>query len=1626
MAGQRTLVISIIGDSASAERAFAKTSAAANATSASVTRAGEKVTSLGTSVAGVGKKLTTHVSLPILAIGAAAGKMSLDFNRSMLEVGTQAGASSKEVKKLSGDILKLSAAGRFAQGPNELAEGLFDIESSGIRGAKALKLLKATSDLASVGNANLEATTSAVVGVQKTQIKGTETMRQEIGLLNAGIGAGKLHMDDLNAAIGTGFIGRAKALGLSLGGVLAPLGELTSQAVPASSAATRLGMTFSLLATPTEKAQGVLKGIGIGTEDLAKRMRSSGGVVTALELLKEKLSGLSKIEQTQLLSEAYGGAKSGGTILQLLNNLDDLSAKQRQIIKNSGDIGEAIKHTNEDPAVQFEKEWSAIQADLIELGNVLIPALEPVIKDIGRDAGDVAHIFESLSPSSQSWVVKIGLAAAALGPVLVVGGNLLKVFGGIERATAATAKWLGIIDTEQAAGGVAAGGTGGAAVASGAGGVGGVVGAGGAGAAAGGAGAFGEKQALRDVGLLGAGGGVGKVISAPGGLTGAGKVVLPATVLISELAIGSEEHKHKIGGGGILNTLKDIATAGPDTLLHGGFGVPGIETLTNRAAGGGEKFGRLIDRTPRSLGIKPTIDPAALPKIEMAFRSTMANLSQDSLKGIGAVNKDLNVGLGIADRTWEVGTAKWRQHTVAAMQRSVKAIRMGMADGVIKTKQGEAEINELLGKIHMIKGDDPLGLAKGLARSFKKGGGVTNAWLHTFTSDMEQMPKVQREAAVNGTLGMLRAWADGHPKLEHQIKGITNMEIAKFGATNKQLREGVEKGATGPVADAFHELANGVGGALQNIGTNTSRLLKVLGDKSIGEFEVQMIGNGKEFTSHKEAKEGVHHTHRATGGKVTRPTLYEVGEEAPAHHEWVIAENPAYRSANIGYWMQAGHDLGIPGFKKGGLPHPQVTGGAAGLRAMGQQSIDDAWGVASKVIAAAQAQKQSAAGGPGGSGSLPGTGAEVPGHPELQPGISRIVNDILQHFSGLTITSTTGGVHATGSLHYSGRAADLAASSPYMLKAAGWIDSTLGRSLTEGIHNPNLSVKYGHEVPSGYWGPEVWAEHLNHIHVGYAKGGKVLARGRSGRSEGPPWEPKFQARTQSIWEKAAHLYGRSGSSEQPQIWLARGLTKAEGDVAHVSGAVVAFDRGWGKQLLAGNDYAEQALLHEWAHVFQKPGLKVWEKEGGATDFARWAAPQVYGDYAQTRYPAGYRKYADAVQSKRGKDWIEKGQFEKEVFYGFRKGGLVSGKVSYFGGGATAGGSNTSQPGIALNLNPGTEAGWDNATTREWRDDSLAGHPDFARVTIEGHTANLPITDMGPAASTGRAIDVTEGGVRKLGFTTSNFPTDATGTAVILGAGSTGKAKKSKVPHFPAGHTGTGGGTYGSPAGPVSPPKSTAPTLPPLHAGKVPAAAAGLSAGFQHMLTQPGLSSADQYTISERAIETAEHTKSATDDEAALRFQEALLHKQRKTLDARIKQINRELKQRLKRGERQKLLEERSTLIGEVSSNQSSLAGDREKMHEVRHPETEEEDPAVVAAEKAQEAAEEEKRAVEELKASIDELSKEIAKQNAIASSEMGINLAEAKRAMADMISGQLGPKVVQGSLAVGIGTVGSS
>lgn len=314
----------------------------------------------------------------VTVIGIEAVKSAEKFQSSMTLIQTQAGASAAEVQNMTGAVLKLAPA--VGMGPEQLAAGLYHIESAGLRGAQALDILKVAAEGAAVGHADLESVTNALIAAQQSGVGGITDMTQAMGVLNAIVGSGNMRMQDLTDAMGTGVLSTAKNYGVTIQSVGAALASMTDQGIPAIDAATRLNSAMRLMAAPTSKAISELKSIGLSSTQLANDMRSPGGMLTAIQDLKTHLekSGKSAVEQAALIAAAFGG-KQSGAILTLIGNTDLLATKMKDVTGGAGTFGAAWDTTANTAAVQGARISAAIDAMSTGLGLALLPAVDQLL-----------------------------------------------------------------------------------------------------------------------------------------------------------------------------------------------------------------------------------------------------------------------------------------------------------------------------------------------------------------------------------------------------------------------------------------------------------------------------------------------------------------------------------------------------------------------------------------------------------------------------------------------------------------------------------------------------------------------------------------------------------------------------------------------------------------------------------------------------------------------------------------------------------------------------------------------------------------------------------------------------------------------------------------------------------------------------------------------------------------------------------------------------------------------------------------------------------------------------------------------------------------------------------------------
>lgn len=95
-----------------------------------------------------------------------------------------------------------------------------------------------------------------------------------------------------------------------------------------------------------------------------------------------------------------------------------------------------------------------------------------------------------------------------------------------------------------------------------------------------------------------------------------------------------------------------------------------------------------------------------------------------------------------------------------------------------------------------------------------------------------------------------------------------------------------------------------------------------------------------------------------------------------------------------------------------------------------------------------------------------------------------------------SVTSTTGGSHASGSYHYKGNAIDTASSAGSMQQLAAWLYG-YAPYILELIHSGGSGyfVKNGVKVGASYYGAATVSQHYNHVHCAMTLSGLAAANG---------------------------------------------------------------------------------------------------------------------------------------------------------------------------------------------------------------------------------------------------------------------------------------------------------------------------------------------------------------------------------------------------------------------------------------------------------------------------------------------------------------------------------------------------
>lgn len=380
---------------------------------------------------GTAKSLGAAVGLAGVAGGViAATKTVVGFDQSMRNVNSIAGLSERKFQKLSASVNNL--AGPTAQAPQTLADGLYQIVSSGFKAGDGLKILKASAVAATAGLTDTETATTAVVGALNAyHLKARDAKAVSDDLFQT-VNLGVLSFKDLAQGIGP-VLPFASKLGINLKQVGAMTATLTKAGVPAAEAFTYQKGAMVGLIKPTDQLAAVYKKLGVASG--AELVHKTGSFQAALESLYKAVGS-----NTQAFAKLFPDIR-GMTAAFAVTGKGAAGAKADLLAfaNTSGATNKVFKEQSKSAAVQWRRMISDLQSGAIDLGRKVLPEVVKAERGVAKfveqmrtgkgDGGQFAKTMDQIGSAFSNVEVKSGVLKGAFNGLLNGSANLAQNVG---------------------------------------------------------------------------------------------------------------------------------------------------------------------------------------------------------------------------------------------------------------------------------------------------------------------------------------------------------------------------------------------------------------------------------------------------------------------------------------------------------------------------------------------------------------------------------------------------------------------------------------------------------------------------------------------------------------------------------------------------------------------------------------------------------------------------------------------------------------------------------------------------------------------------------------------------------------------------------------------------------------------------------------------------------------------------------------------------------------------------------------------------------------------------------------------------------------------------------------------
>jgi len=380
---------------------------------------GRQMERIGARMQRVGRGISMRLSAPIAGLGALTLKVAGDFEAGMNRVQAVLQPTTEEFAALRDLAAELGRTTQFTAA--QAADGLEMLARNGLNATQILDgAASATLKLAAAAGSELAPAADVVTDLMLNFKREGAELGRVVDNIAGTLSKSKLGWDDYAQAVGQA-AGAAGPLGLSLEDMNAALAATAPSFASGAEAGTSFKGFLLRLVPQTDAARAIMERLNLRFFDARGNMKSLTAIA---ENLRTSFAALTAEERTEALGKLFG-QRTIRTALRLMEEgaegierlkreIADVSAADMAAARLKGFTGELtqLKSAAEGLAIAIA------DSGLLRWATDLIKSLTEMVRGLAET-----------NPELLKWATLIGLAAAALGPLILGLGSFAAGIG---------------------------------------------------------------------------------------------------------------------------------------------------------------------------------------------------------------------------------------------------------------------------------------------------------------------------------------------------------------------------------------------------------------------------------------------------------------------------------------------------------------------------------------------------------------------------------------------------------------------------------------------------------------------------------------------------------------------------------------------------------------------------------------------------------------------------------------------------------------------------------------------------------------------------------------------------------------------------------------------------------------------------------------------------------------------------------------------------------------------------------------------------------------------------------------------------------------------------------------------